>query len=248
MADKTVSMPAAKRKRVTKTFKNATSLNFNITVKPILSPEGQIRFHVNSQNDTTKIYNIEYKVYGTSTTPRLVCNCGHQFGRDDRDHCKHIAAVILYQMTQLSFATNNTAATSSPPLSAFDESTLINMFKSLGAEVVGKTEFFKSASFKYEKVKKTAPAAPAAPLPPMALPPTTYAASPHPAFASANPFLTKSEVSSEGTMEDYSSIDPPEDADPKPSTRLLRSQSKKSSNSFVNYVRKLPFAKKVHNE
>lgn len=227
-----MSMPAAKRKRVTKTFKAATSLNFNITVKPTLSPEGQIRFHVNSQNDKSKIYHIEYKVHGASTTPRLVCDCGHQFGRDDRDHCKHIAATILYQMTQLSFATNNITSTSSPPLTAFDETTLINMFKSLGAEVVGKTDFFKPASFKYEKVKKAAPPPP---------PPPSEA--PHPVFAMPNPFPTKPKASSEEFMGE----EPPENADQKISAPFLRTRSRSqsvSSNIFSSYVRKLPFAKK----
>lgn len=191
MADKT-NIPPAKRKRVTKTFKAATTLSIDVSVTPSVDADGKVTFHVNSQSDKSKIYQIEYKVCGSSTTPRLVCNCGHQFGREDRDHCKHIAAVILYQMVQLSFANNDIKTTSSPPLSAFDETTLINMFKDLGAKVGGSTQFFKPATFKYEKKevqknakKKTVPPPPAAPtlvggiceLPP-----------PHPGFSIANPF------------------------------------------------------------
>lgn len=178
-------MPPAKRKRVTKAFKSATTLNIDVSVNSILDDDGKVTFHVNSQFDKSKIYQIEYKSYGSSLKPRLVCNCGHQFGRDDRDHCKHIAAVILYQMVQLSFSTNSiTSTSSSPPLSAFDETTLINMFKDLGAKVGGSTDFFQPATFKYKKVsqKKNPPVAVAAPAPPVAAPS-------HPAFnSSVNPF------------------------------------------------------------
>lgn len=160
MSEKTQTLTATKRKRVTKTFNKATNITTSLDVKPQLDGD-KIIFHITSQTDKSKVYKVEYKVYGATKTPRLVCDCGHQFGRTDRDHCKHIAATILFQLTQLSFGKNDVTSVSSPPLTAFDEKTLISMFKNLGAEVVGQTDFFKPATFKFET------------LPPPALPKRT---------------------------------------------------------------------------
>lgn len=149
-------MRASKRKRASKTVNRAT--NLSVTVEPFFNADNQIQFHVSSEIDKKKTYTVEYKVYGTGTTkPRLVCNCGHQFGRDDRDHCKHIAAVILYQLTQFSFATNDITSVSSPPLTACDETTLINMFKNLGSKAMGTTEYFQPAKFKFSKTSSKKP-------------------------------------------------------------------------------------------
>jgi len=254
MADKSVSVPPAKRKRVTKTFKAATTLSIDVSVKPFLNTYGKITFKVNSQSDKSKIYQIEHKVFGASDTPRLICDCGQQFGRGDRDHCKHIAAVILFQMVQLSFASNDSKTTASPPLSAFDETTLINMFKDLGAKVGGQTTFFKAAKFKYEKkvskkVFKSALPAPSVSSKPFApsfssLPPSTFgemispAMPSHPAFSVPNPFVSSNDTSGDSLLASADvdlSADPPADAaKPKGVFSSLRKLPRRSDKKMRN--------------
>ena len=219
-------MRTSKRKRASKTVQRAAKLS--VTVEPFFNTDNQIQFHITSATDESKTYKVEYKVYGTGTTkPRLICDCGHQFGRDDRDHCKHIAAVILYQLTQFSFASNDIKKASSPPLTACDETTLINMFKNLGSKAMGTTDYFQPAKFKFSKSTYAKPSASPAPsaapsLPPMAT--GTVAAAAMGVFLKKgeNPFnlgaptvLPKAQEADADMVPD--SGEPPEDAKTPPS-------------------------------